>query len=214
MRLILLGAPGTGKGTQAAIVGERLGIPTIATGNILRAAVKAGTELGLAAKEIMESGGLVPDDIIIGIIRERLGEADCANGYILDGMPRTIPQAEALEQNGVEIDLALSFELPDERIKDRISGRRTCVDCSSTFHVTSNPPKADGVCDHCGGTLIQREDDLPETVDHRLQVYHESTEPLKGFYAERGKLRIIESQVKLADTTRLVKEALGIAPER
>ena len=172
MKLILLGAPGAGKGTQAEILSRRLGIPTISTGNILRAAMKNGTPVGLQAKAYVESGRLVPDDVIIGIVCERLAEPDCANGYILDGMPRTIPQAEALEANGIEIDRALSIEIADAVIVERMSGRRTCKDCGATYHVVSNPPKAEGRCDLCGGELTIRKDDAPETVKARLDVYH------------------------------------------
>jgi len=211
MRLILLGAPGAGKGTQAGIISHRCGIPVIATGTILRAAVKEGTELGKAAQEIIAKGELVPDAIIINLVKERLQSDDCANGYILDGMPRTGPQAEALAAQGVEIDYALSLELPDEILKERIVGRRTCNDCSSTFHVSYNPPETEGICDHCGGKLEQRQDDLPETVSKRLALFHETTEPLKDYYAKQGKLVVVNSQQELSDTTRLVFEALGIA---
>ena len=172
MKLVLLGAPGAGKGTQAEILSRKLNIPTISTGNILRAAMKNGTPVGLKAKSYVESGKLVPDDVIIGIVCERLAEPDCANGYILDGMPRTIPQAEALEQHGIDVDTALSIEIADETIIERMSGRRTCKDCSATFHIVSNPPKVEGKCDLCGGELTIRKDDAPETVKARLDVYH------------------------------------------
>ena len=210
MRLILLGAPGAGKGTQAEIIGRLLDIPTISTGNILRAAMKAGTEVGLKAKSYVESGKLVPDDVIIGIIRERLSQADCAKGYILDGVPRTIPQAQTMEDMGVGIDCALSIEIADETIIDRMSGRRTCRDCSATFHVVSNPPKKEGVCDFCGGELTIRADDAPETVKARLETYHRETEPLKEFYAERGKLKSVDNQATIEATTEVIKKALGI----
>ena len=179
MKLVLLGAPGAGKGTQAEILSRKLNIPTISTGNILRAAMKNGTPVGLKAKSYVESGKLVPDDVIIGIVCERLAEPDCANGYILDGMPRTIPQAEALEQHGIDVDTALSIEIADETIIERMSGRRTCKDCSATFHIVSNPPKVEGKCDFCGGELTIRKDDAPETVKARLDVYHAETEPLR-----------------------------------
>lgn len=210
MKLVLLGAPGAGKGTQAEILSRTLNIPTISTGNILRAAMKNGTPVGLKAKEFVESGRLVPDDVIIGIVQERLAEPDCANGYILDGMPRTIPQAEALEQCGIEVDCALSLEVTDAVIVDRMSGRRTCKDCSSTFHIVSNPPKVEGKCDFCGGELTIRKDDAPETVQARLATYHKETEPLKDFYAARGKLVSVEGQDTVAETTDVIKKALGI----
>ena len=210
MKLILLGAPGAGKGTQAEILSRELQIPTISTGNILRAAIKAGTPVGLQAKSYIEAGQLVPDDVIIGIIRERLAESDCANGYILDGVPRTIPQAEAMESCGIEIDCALSIEVEDQVIIDRMSGRRTCKDCSSTFHIVSNPPRQEGVCDFCGGELTIRKDDAPETVKARLVVYHTETEPLKAFYEERGKLRIAENQPSIEETTAEIRRALEI----
>lgn len=210
MKLILLGAPGAGKGTQAEILSNKCNIPTISTGNILRAAMKNGTPIGLKAKEYVENGKLVPDDVIIGIVKERLAEDDCKNGYILDGMPRTIPQAEALEEAGIDIDCALSIELADEKIIERMSGRRTCKDCSTTFHMVYNPPKVEGKCDNCGGELTIRKDDKPETVKERLNVYHAETEPLKEFYAKRGKLKTVDSQEALEDTTALVFQALGL----
>ena len=210
MKLVLLGAPGAGKGTQAEILSRTLNIPTISTGNILRAAIKNGTPVGLQAKAYVESGKLVPDEVIIGIVQERLAEPDCANGYILDGMPRTIPQAEALEQCGIDIDCALSLEVTDAVIVDRMSGRRTCKDCSSTFHVVSNPPKEEGKCDFCGGELTIRKDDAPETVQARLTTYHKETEPLKDFYAARNKLVSVEGQPTVAETTDVIKKALGL----
>lgn len=210
MKLILLGAPGAGKGTQAEIFSRRLGIPTISTGNILRAAMKNGTPVGLKAKEYVESGRLVPDDVIIGIVEERLAEADCASGYILDGMPRTIPQAKALEARGIGIDCAVSIEISDEAIIERMAGRRTCKNCGATYHVVNVPPKTEGVCDFCGGELTVRKDDTPETVRARLQVYHEETEPLKAFYAERGKLRSVENRATIEETMAAVAEVLGL----
>ena len=210
MKLILLGAPGAGKGTQAEILSKELNIPTISTGNILRAAMKNGTPVGLKAKEYGESGRLVPDEVIIGLISERLAEPDCAEGYILDGVPRTIPQAEAMEKAGIEIDAALSIEFADEVIIERMSGRRTCSECSATFHVVANPPKVDGVCDHCGGALTIRKDDAPETVKARLDVYHAETEPLLAFYAARGKLRSVENQPTIEATSEAIRKALGI----
>ena len=210
MKLILLGAPGAGKGTQAEILSKKLNIPTISTGNILRAAMKNGTPVGLKAKAFVESGQLVPDDVIIGIVVERLAEPDCAGGYILDGMPRTIPQAQALQNNGIDIDTALSLEISDELIIERMSGRRTCKDCSATFHVLSNPPKAEGCCDACGGELTIRKDDAPETVRDRLSVYHAETEPLKDFYAKLQKLRTVDNQPSIEATTAAICKELEI----
>ena len=210
MRLILLGAPGAGKGTQAEILSRELGIPTISTGNILRAAMKAGTPVGIQAKSYVEAGKLVPDDVIIGIIQERLAQEDCGKGYILDGVPRTIPQAETMETMGVQIDCALSIEVEDQVIVERMAGRRTCKDCSQTFHIVNNPPKTEGVCDFCGGELTIRKDDAPETVKARLETYHRETEPLKAFYESRGKLKSIENQPSIEATTEAIKKALGI----
>ncbi|MCD8100889.1 MAG: adenylate kinase [Oscillospiraceae bacterium] len=210
MKLILLGAPGAGKGTQAEILSARYNIPTISTGNILRAAMKNGTPVGLQAKQYVESGRLVPDEVIVGIVRERLAEPDCAGGYILDGMPRTIPQAEALEANGIDIDRAVSIEISDETIIDRMAGRRVCRDCGASYHVVNKPPKTDGVCDACGGELAIRSDDAPETVKARLDVYHKETEPLKDFYAQRGKLSSVENQPSIEATTKAITDALGL----
>lgn len=210
MRLILLGAPGAGKGTQAEILSRELNIPTISTGNILRAAMKAGTKVGLEAKAYVDAGKLVPDEVIINIIRERLAEPDCAAGYILDGVPRTIPQAEAMEKLGIAVDWALSIEVDDQVIIDRMSGRRTCKECSSTFHILSNPPKKEGICDFCGGELSIRKDDAPETVKARLSTYHRDTEPLKAFYAQRGKLKTVENQPSIEATTAEIRKALEI----
>ena len=210
MKLILLGAPGAGKGTQAEILSRKLGIPTISTGNILRAAMKNGTPVGRKAKEYVESGKLVPDDVIIGIVEERLAEPDCKNGYILDGMPRTIPQAQALEQRGIGIDWAVSIEISDETIIQRMAGRRTCKNCGATYHIVNIPPKAEGVCDICGGELTVRKDDAPETVRARLEVYHRETEPLKAFYADRGILKSVDNQPSVKDTTKAIETALGL----
>ena len=210
MKLILLGAPGAGKGTQADILSELLGIPTISTGNILRAAIKNGTPVGLQAKTYVESGQLVPDSVIIGIIKERLAEPDCAGGYILDGVPRTIPQAEAMEELGVEINTALSIEVEDDVIVDRMAGRRTCPNCGSSFHVVNNPPKAEGICDNCGTALVIRKDDHPDTVKERLLTYHRETEPLKAFYEARGKLVSVDNRPTIDATTAAIREALGI----
>ncbi len=210
MRLILLGAPGAGKGTQAEILSKLLSIPTISTGNILRAAMKNGTPVGLKAKEYVDAGKLVPDAVIIDIIKERLAQEDCVNGYILDGVPRTIPQAQAMEEMGVAVDCALSIEIEDQVIVDRMSGRRTCKECSQTFHVVSNPPKQEGICDFCGGELNIRKDDAPETVKARLETYHKETEPLKAFYAERNKLKTVDNQPTIEATTAEIRKALEI----
>ena len=210
MKLILLGAPGAGKGTQAEILCKELGIPTISTGNILRAAMKNGTPVGLKAKEYVDAGKLVPDAVIIDIIKERLAQEDCVKGYILDGVPRTIPQAQAMEEMGVAVDCALSIEIEDQVIVDRMSGRRTCKECSQTFHVVSNPPKQEGICDFCGGELNIRKDDAPETVKARLETYHKETEPLKAFYAERNKLKTVDNQPTIEATTAEIRKALEI----
>lgn len=208
MKLILLGAPGAGKGTQAEKIVEKYGIPSVSTGNIIRAALKAGTEMGLKAKSYMDAGQLVPDDVVIGIIKDRLKEKDCENGFILDGFPRTIPQAQALEDMGVDIDKVLDIEVPDEKITARMSGRRVCAKCANSYHLLYKKPKQEGVCDACGGELVQRKDDAPETVQARLKEYHEMTEPLKNFYEKLGKLVIVEGQEEVADTTALVFKAL------
>ena len=209
MKLILLGAPGAGKGTQAEVLCKELNIPTISTGNILRAAIKDGTPTGLKAKSFMDAGQLVPDEVIIGIITERLAQDDCRNGFILDGVPRTIAQAEALEKAGIQFDHVISIEISDETIVERMAGRRVCEHCGATYHLGAVPPKTPGVCDKCGGKLIQRHDDEPETVLARLEVYHKETEPLKGFYAERGLLRSVENQPTLAETSQAILRALG-----
>ncbi|MBR1664559.1 MAG: adenylate kinase [Ruminococcus sp.] len=208
MNLILLGAPGAGKGTQAEVISKEFNIPTISTGNMLRAAVKAGTEYGLKAKAAMDAGDLVSDDIVIGILKDRIKEPDAANGFILDGFPRTVPQAEALDAMGVNIDTVLEIFVPDETIKQRVSGRRVCLDCGATYHVDFKPSKVEGVCDVCGKELVIRKDDKPETVISRLNTYHEQTAPLKGYYEKQGKLKTVEGQDELADTTKLVLEAL------
>ena len=210
MKMILLGAPGAGKGTQAEILSGLLNVPTISTGNILRAAMKNGTPVGLEAKSYVEAGKLVPDSVIIGIIRERLAEPDCDNGFILDGVPRTIPQAEAMEALGIDMDTALSIEVDDDVIVERMGGRRTCPACGGTFHVVNNPPKTEGICDNCGAELVVRKDDAPETVKARLVTYHRETEPLKDFYKERGKLVEVENQPTIEATTEAIRAALGI----
>lgn len=209
MKLILLGAPGAGKGTQAEILCKELNIPTISTGNILRAAIKEGTPTGLEAERYMKAGKLVPDDVIIEIITDRVAADDCANGYILDGVPRTIAQAEALEKAGIVFDDVISIEISDETIMERMTGRRVCEHCGATYHLVAVPPKTPGVCDKCGGKLIQRHDDEPETVKARLEVYHKETEPLKDFYAERGLLKSVENQPTVAETSQAILHVLG-----
>jgi len=208
MKLILLGAPGAGKGTQAEVLSKRWNIPTISTGNILRAAIKNGTSVGLQAKAFMDAGQLVPDDVIMGILKERVAEPDCADGYILDGVPRTIPQAEAMEESGIDVDCALSIEVEDEVIVERMAGRRLCGKCGASYHTKNHPPKREGVCDVCGGELVTRADDAPETVRKRLAVYHKETEPLKAFYEKRGKLRSVDNQPSIEATTAAVLRVL------
>lgn len=210
MKLIMLGAPGAGKGTQAEILSKKLSIPTISTGNILRAAIKDGTPTGLEAKSYMDAGKLVPDSVIMGIVVERLAQPDCADGYILDGVPRTMAQAEALDQAGITFDHVLSIEISDETIEKRMSGRRVCQACGTPFHMVSRPPKQEGICDACGGKLIQRADDKLETVRERLKVYHTETEPLKGYYEKKGILVSVENQPTIEEMTKAIVEALGI----
>ena len=210
MKLIMLGAPGAGKGTLGAVLSDTLNIPTISTGNILRAAVRNGTPVGLQAKSYMEAGKLVPDEVIIGIIAERLEEADCANGYILDGVPRTIAQAEALEKAGILFDHVISLEISDEEIEERMEGRRFCAGCGATYHIHNVPPKQEGVCDKCGGVLELRDDDKPETVKRRLEIYHIETEPLKEFYAERGVLTPVATTGTLEENTRAILDAIKV----
>ncbi|MCQ2454996.1 MAG: adenylate kinase [Clostridia bacterium] len=209
MKLILLGAPGAGKGTQAEIISKTFNVPTISTGNIIRAALKEGTEMGLKAKAYTEKGELVPDEIVIGIIKERLSEPDCVGGFILDGFPRTIPQAEALDKMGIAVDAALSIEVSDGEIVKRMSGRRVCEKCGASYHTEYKKPEKDGVCDACGGNLVIRKDDEAETVLNRLNVYHEQTEPLKDFYKAQNKLLLVEGQDDVKDTTALVLKALS-----
>ena len=208
MKLILLGAPGAGKGTQAEYICDKLSIPAISTGNIIRAALKAGTEMGLKAKEFIDKGQLVPDEVVIGIIKERLAEDDCQNGFILDGFPRTIPQAEALDTMGIEIDKVIDIEVPDEKIVERMSGRRVCPACGNSYHLLYKKPEKEGICNACGAELIIRADDHPDTVKERLDVYHSQTEPLKEFYGKKNKLFIVEGQEEVADTSALVLKAL------
>lgn len=208
MNLIFLGAPGAGKGTQAEIVCDHFKIPAISTGNILRAAVKDGTPMGVKAKSYMDAGALVPDDVIVGIVKERLQADDCKNGFVLDGMPRTIAQGEALEEMGVQIDKVLNLIVADEAIIRRMSGRRVCAACGASYHITNKPSKREGVCDRCGGKLEIRKDDQPATVVDRLKAYHEQTEPLVDFYRSRGKLVEIPDQGSIEKTTALIMKAL------
>ena len=209
MKLIFLGPPGAGKGTQAAVVSKKLNIPAISTGDMLRAAIKEGTEVGQKAKTYMDAGHLVPDEVIIGIVSERLQKPDCSKGYILDGVPRTLAQAQALEEEGIAFDKVISLEVSDEAIVERMSGRRVCSACGEPYHTVSKPPKAEGVCDSCGGELIQRADDKAETVRERLKVYHTETEPLKQFYQERGLLREVSGTGRtIEETTQAVLRTL------
>lgn len=208
MNIIFLGAPGAGKGTQAEIIADKYNIPTISTGNIIREALKNGTEMGLKAKAFIEAGQLVPDEIVIGIIKERLAKGDCENGFILDGFPRTIPQAEALDSMGIVIDKVVDIDVPDEAIAERMTGRRVCPDCGASYHLINKKPVKEGICDSCGATLVQRKDDAPETVADRLKVYHDQTEPLKGYYDGTGKLRTVEGLGSVADITAKVVKAL------
>ena len=210
MKLTLLGAPGAGKGTQAEILSKKLNIPTISTGNMLRAAIKDGTEIGLQAKSYMDAGKLVPDEVIIGIVAERLQKEDCANGYILDGVPRTLAQAEAIEEKGIHFDAVLSIEVSNDEIIGRMSGRRACTACGATYHIVAAPTKVEGICDKCGGTLVQRDDDKPETVLNRLEVYAKETAPLVDFYKARGVLKPVENQPTIEATTAEVMKALGM----
>ena len=208
MNLILMGAPGAGKGTQSEKISEKWGIPAISTGDMLRAAIKAGTELGVTAKSFMDEGKLVPDEIVIGIIKEYLTSDACKNGFILDGFPRSIPQAEALDAMGVKIDAVLSIEVADEKIVERMSGRRVCT-CGASYHTLYKPSQKTGICDKCGAELYIRKDDAPETVLNRLATYHQQTEPLKAFYDKKGLLLTVQGQEEVEDTTRLVFETLG-----
>ena len=208
MKLILLGAPGAGKGTQAETISAELGIPTISTGNILREAIKNGTPTGLMAKSFMDQGALVPDDVIIGIVRERVARDDCKNGYILDGVPRTLAQAEAMERLGVAVDCVVSIEIDDAVIEARMTGRRVCGSCGASYHIMANPPKIDGVCTLCGGELVIRKDDRPETVRERLKVFHQQTEALKGYYEKLGKLKLVAGNQPIEAVHRDILAAL------
>ncbi|MCD7784277.1 MAG: adenylate kinase [Oscillospiraceae bacterium] len=208
MNIILLGAPGAGKGTQAEIICKAKNIPAISTGNMLREAVANGTEAGLSAKVYMDRGDLVPDEAIIAILKERIQADDYKNGFILDGFPRTVPQAEALEAMGVNIDKVIEIYVPDEKIVARMSGRRVCEKCGNSYHVDYKPTKVEGICDACGGKVVIRKDDEPATVLDRLKVYHEKTAPLKDFYAAKGKVVTVEGQEEVAETTKLTLKAL------
>lgn len=208
MNLIFLGAPGAGKGTQAEVVCNALNIPAISTGNMLREAVKNGTPAGLAAKECMDRGDLVPDEIVIGILKDRIAQDDAKNGFILDGFPRTVSQAEALEKMGVQIDKVVEIHVADEKITSRMSGRRVCEGCGNSYHIEYKPTKVEGVCDACGAKVVQRVDDKPETVLSRLATYHEKTAPLKDFYAAKGKLVTVEGQEEIAETSKLTLAAV------
>ena len=209
MNLILLGAPGAGKGTQAEKLVNKLSIPAISTGNMLREAIANGTDLGKEAKKYMDEGNLVPDELILGIVAERVAEPDCANGFILDGVPRTLAQAEALEAKGVRIDHVVSIEVDDAAIEGRMTGRRVCAKCGASYHITANPPKTEGLCDLCGGELIRRKDDAPETVRRRLQVYHSTTEVLKDFYGKLGRLRLINGSQSIEGANEDILKAIG-----
>ncbi len=209
MNIILLGAPGAGKGTQAELLVEALGIPSISTGNMLREAMANGTEIGKQAKHYMENGLLVPDEVILGIVAERVAQADCANGFILDGVPRTLAQAEALEAKGVRIDHVVSIEIDDSVIEGRMTGRRVCSKCGASYHIVANPTKVEGICDACGSEVVIRKDDTPETVQKRLKVYHEETEVLKDFYAKRGNLRMVEGNQPIKQITAEILEKIG-----
>ena len=209
MNLILLGAPGAGKGTQAELLTKELSIPAISTGNMLREAMANGSELGKQLKQIMDSGSLVSDDVILSIVAERVSRDDCKNGFILDGVPRTLSQAKALDAASVQIDHVVSIEIDDSVIEGRMTGRRVCAKCGASYHVVANPPKTEGVCDSCGGKLIRRKDDEPETVHARLEVYHKKTEPLKSYYEERGLLRPVENLPTVAENTQAILRAMG-----
>ena len=210
MKIVLLGAPGSGKGTQAENLSKILGIPSISTGKIIRDEIKSESPLGVAAKTAAESGQLVPDDVVSGMVKKRLCCPDCLSGFILDGYPRTIVQAETLEKIGIIIDKVLSIEVSDEEIVERLSGRIECSKCGRSYHAVHRPPKVSGVCDVCGGKLVRREDDSPETIRKRIGVYHDQTEPLKQFYGAQSKLCEVRSQEKIEDTVKLSLAALGI----
>ena len=211
MNLILLGAPGAGKGTQGELLCEKLQIPTISTGNMLREAIKNGTPLGRQAKQYMDEGSLVPDDVIMSMIVERVAQPDCQNGFILDGVPRTLAQAEALKEKGVKIDHVVSLEVDDKEIADRMSGRRVCTQCGASYHIVNNPTKTEGICDACGGEVAIRKDDEPATVQHRLDVYHASTEKLIAYYRQQGLLRLVSGSQPILDAQQDILRAIGVA---
>ena len=210
MKIVLLGPPGAGKGTQAEAISKELNIPSISTGDILRDAVNRKTPVGVRAKAIIDAGGLVPDEVIIGIVIDRVSKKDCEGGYILDGVPRTLVQAEALDEQGIHLDTVLSIEISDEEVIERLGGRRACPGCRSTYHIVSKRPAIDGICDECGATLITRNDDEKETISNRLHTYHKETEPLKEYYKSQGKLRTVNNVPGVAETTAEVMKALGI----
>ena len=213
MKLIMLGAPGAGKGTQAKKIAEKYSIPHISTGDIFRANIKNGTELGKKAKTFMDQGLLVPDELVVDLVVDRVNQEDCKNGYVLDGFPRTIPQAEALDralaEMGQKIDYAINVEVPDENIINRMGGRRACVGCGATYHVVNMPPKKEGICDHCGEKLVLREDDKPETVKKRLQVYHDQTKPLIEYYDKKGSLLTVDGTLDINVVFEKITEVLG-----
>lgn len=209
MNLILLGAPGAGKGTQAELLVHKLSIPAISTGNMLREAIAEGTALGMEAKSYMDKGNLVPDELILGIVADRVAQPDCAGGFILDGVPRTLAQAEALEAKGIKIDYVVSIEVNDSEIESRMTGRRVCSHCGASYHIVANPPKVDGICDECGGELIVRKDDAPETVRNRLKVYHSTTEVLKDFYAKSGRLVKVNGSQPIEKANEDILAAIG-----
>jgi len=210
MNMILLGAPGAGKGTQAELLCEKLGIPAISTGNMLREAMAKGTALGKEVKRFMDEGSLVPDEIVLALVAERVAQPDCKNGFILDGVPRTLSQAKSIDAKGLRIDHVISLEVSDEEIAGRMSGRRVCTHCGASYHIVNNPTKTEGICDLCGGKVTIRKDDEPETVKHRLEVYHASTEVLKVYYREQGKLRLICGNQPIEDTQRDILKAIGV----
>ena len=209
MNLILLGAPGAGKGTQAEMLCEQLHIPSISTGNMLREAISHGTDLGKQVKIHMDSGNLVPDELVLGIVAQRTRQPDCENGFILDGVPRTLSQAKALDEMGVAIDHVISIELSDEEVEHRMTGRRVCKECGASYHITNNPPKHEGICDLCGSEVVTRKDDAPETVRNRLQVYHAATEVLKDYYKAQGKLRLIRGEQSIQGVYQEILRAIG-----
>ena len=209
MNMILLGAPGAGKGTQAELLAQRLSIPAISTGNMLRDAMANGSELGKQVRTYMDGGLLVPDELILSIVADRVAQPDCSNGFILDGVPRTLGQAEALDQKGIGIDHVVSLEIDDGVIERRMTGRRVCSHCGSSYHIDAHPPKTAGICDQCGGELVVRKDDAPETVRRRLEIYHQSTEPLKDYYARSGKLRILDGSQSIEDVQQSILKAIG-----